>query len=603
MGAMTNIRRLISISLVFVSLSFGAVAQKSTERDRLRMAQTHERTGDLRNAARLYQELFASTPSSDPYFQGVVRTLGGLQQFEALMPLVESRARAFPDANTAILAGSLNARLGNIVKADTWWLEAISLSDDDETTHVLIGAEQTQLLLHAQALKSYKSARTINGAPLAYGDEISHLYTVTGDLNSAAREALAIYAVDGEIVRVQRRLSVLLSYENGQSVLISQLNALQGSGNEILRLRQWFCKQTKNWRGALEITEMLDELSQPRGQELLLFADGARMDNQFDIAIAAYGIIMKDVSDQRYRMTAAYGSARALEQKLRSSKSITVVEARVIIEKYDEIIKQYKQHPISAEALYQSAILEDDVIGNMDGSRQRLMQLQNQWRGTTSSIDGSLRLADMYLVMGNDKDAESILQLVVSGLPNVSADRRDRAKLRLADLQFWKGNLDSSKLLYEPLAEITGSVASNDALDHLLLINLAQEDSAAVVSIARAEGLMVRRSYREAAVLFSQASKSASQGELRDRAALNAAKAYLDLDDDTSAEPLLQSIVNGIPETIFGDRALSLKADIQVRRGDKKGALLTLDSLLVNYPRSILVPTIRDRIRVLRGDV
>ena len=114
---------------------------------------------------------------------------------------------------------------------------------------------------------------------------------------------------------------------------------------------------------------------------------------------------------------------------------------------------------------------------------------------------------------------------------------------------------------------------------------------------------MVRRSYREAAVLFSQASKSASQGELRDRAALNAAKAYLDLDDDTSAEPLLQSIVNGIPETIFGDRALSLKADIQVRRGDKKGALLTLDSLLVNYPRSILVPTIRDRIRVLRGDV
>ena len=169
--------------------------------------------------------------------------------------------------------------------------------------------------------------------------------------------------------------------------------------------------------------------------------------------------------------------------------------------------------------------------------------------------------------------------------------------------QFWKGNLDSSKLLYEPLAEITGSVASNDALDHLLLINLAQEDSAAVVSIARAEGLMVRRSYREAAVLFSQASKSASQGELRDRAALNAAKAYLDLDDDTSAEPLLQSIVNGIPETIFGDRALSLKADIQVRRGDKKGALLTLDSLLVNYPRSILVPTIRDRIRVLRGDV
>ncbi|MBC8124879.1 MAG: hypothetical protein H7X70_04020 [Candidatus Kapabacteria bacterium] len=599
---MTKNQMLISIVLVLVSLSYSVKAQQSTERDRLRMAQTHERGGDLRNAARLYQELFAATPSSDAYFQGVVRTLGGLQQFAALLPLVESRAQAYPDVNTAILAGTLNAKIGNTASAEKWWSEAIALSDDDETTNVLIGAEQTLLLMNAQALKSYKAARAINGAPLVYGDEISQLYAATGDLKGAAREALAIYASDGEIIRAQRRLSVLLSYENGQEILATQLNALSGDGQEILRLRQWFYKQTKNWRSALEVTEKLDEQSQPRGQELLLFADGARMDNQFDIAIAAYGMIMKEGPDQRYRMSAAYGSARALEQKLRASSSITAAEARAIIEKYDEIIKQYSQHPLAAEALYQSAILEDDVIGNMDESRQRLMRLQNQWRGTTASIDGALRLADIYFAMGKDKDAESILQSVVAGPTNVSADRRDRAKLRLADIHFWNGKLDSARTLYEPLAATTGSVASNDALDHLLLINLAQEDSVAVVSIAKAEGLMVRRLYREAAALFSQASKSASQGELRDRAAINAARAYIDLRDDAAAEPLLESIINGIPETIFGDRALSLKADIQIRRGDKKGALLTLDSLLVNYPRSILVPTIRDRIRVLRGD-
>lgn len=594
-----------TILVLGLMLVFGreASAQSSTDRDKLRMAQTYERSGDFRNAARLYQELHASSPSLDSYFQGVVRSLSGLQQYAALAPLVVEQMKIAPSVNTAILAGTLYGRLGDMTTAESWWKKAIDLSEDDETTHLLIGAEQSQLMLHALALRSYKAARSINGDALAYCDEIGQLSAVTGDLKTAAREAVAMYGLDGDLVRVQRRLSILLSYEGGPAAIATELDAMTSNSPDVLRLRQWYYRQTKSWKQALEVTAQLDALTKPRGQELLLFADGARMDDQYDVAINAYTIIMKDVSELRYRMSAAYGSARALEQKLRRTEKITPEEARNVVARYDDIISQYGQHPIAAEALYHSAILLDDVLGDMDGARERLMRLLNQWKGTTVSSDGALRLADIYLAMGRDGDAVSTLRGLANGPSVLVSDRADLARLRLADLFLWNGNLDSASAYYTPLAATTGSVASNDALDRLLLINLAQDDSSTVIAIAAAEGLLARRHYRDAALLFVQAATTAKDNDLRDRARLNGAVAFIELNDDVSAEPLLVEILKGIPETIYGDRSMSLYADIQVRRGDTPGALKTLNSLLVNYPRSILVPSVRDRIRVLRGDV
>ncbi|MBK7032211.1 MAG: tetratricopeptide repeat protein [Ignavibacteria bacterium] len=602
MDAVIRSPLIISILVLLFVLGLDAGAQSSADRDRLRMAQTYERSGDLRSAARLYQELHASSPTLDSYFQGVVRSLSGLQQYASLAPVVEEQMKIAPSVNTAILAGTLYARLGDMTAAENWWKKAIELSDDDETTHLMIGAEQSQLMLHAMALRSYKAARSINGDALAYCDEIGQLSAVTGDLKTAAREAVAMYGLDGDLVRVQRRLSILLSYDGGAEAISTELDLMTNNSTDVLRLRQWFYRQSKAWQKALDVTAQLDQMTKQRGQELLLFADGARMDDQYDVAIEAYSIIMKENSEQRYRMSAAYGSARALEQKLRRTDKITHQEAKIVVERYDDIISQYGQHPIAAEALYHSAILEDDVIGNMDGARERLMRLLNQWKGTTVSSDGALRLADIYLAMGRDADAISTLRGLASGPSVIVSDRADLARLRLADLFLWNGNLDSARSYYAPLAAITGSVASNDALDRLLLINLAQDDSATVIAIASAEGLLVRRHYRDAALQFVQAAASAKDNDLRDRARMNGAVAFIELHDDVSAEPLLVEILKGIPETIYGDRSLSLLADIQVRRGDTPSALKILNSLLVNYPRSILVPGVRDRIRVLRGD-
>lgn len=603
MEAVKKIQLIVSLLSALTLCVFVARAQHNAEEgQKLRMAQTYERASDYRNAARLYQDLYAGSPNSDTYFLGVVRSLSGLQQYEALVPMVEGRATSTQSPSLAVMAGTLNARTGKATEAGAWWKKAEAISNSDENILVLIGQDQIQLALYKDALETFLKARTANGDTLSYGDEIARLYSSTGDLTGAARESLNQYMSEGSISVVQKRLNVLLAYENGPDVIAKQLEGLSSSNVDILRLKQWFYRQIKDWQRALEITKSLEQISESQGQELLMFGDGARIEDQFDVAIAAYTLIMKNSSNQRFQISAAYGAVRALEEKLRRSLSMNVTEAKTLVERYDEIIGKYGKHPIAAEALYHSAILVDDVLKDANGAMDRLLQLQNQWRGTTVSADGSLRLADIYLSTGSDKEAQATLEIIANGPIVLVSDRKDLARLRLADLQFWSGNLDSARVLYQPLANSLGSVAANDALDRLLLLSLAQDDSLTVVNIAMTDGLYARRKYKQAADGYVHAARLAKDGHLRDQARMKAVISKVELNDDAGAEELINDILVGVPETIYGDRAFKALADIQLRRRDKVGAIQTLNLLLVNYPRSILVPTIRDQIRQLRGD-
>ena len=594
---------LVIVCVLLLCSSVFAVAQRNTEeREKLRLAQTYERAGDMRNAARLYQELYALSPSSEPLFLGVVRTLSGLQQYEALLPVVEQRVSATNAASTAVLAGTLSARIGKLNEANAWWKRGQELSNNDESIIVSIGQDQLQLTLSKEALESFLLARKINGDAQSYGDEISQLYASAGDYDGSVRETLALFLSTGDVSATQRRLSALLAYEKGPDAIAKQLENLSTSTTDALRLKQWFYRQTKDWQRAFDVSKMLDENSGSKGQELLMFADGARMEDQFDIAISAYSSVMKNSPDQRFQISAAYGSIRSLDQKLRRNKSMNATEARVLVSRYDEIISSYSKHPIAADALYHSAILEDDVIKDVEAARNRLMRLQNQWKGNVTEAKGSLRLADIYLGMGADAEAKVTLERIVNGASKFAKESQDLAQLRLADLFLWAGEYDSARVRYQPLASDLASIAANDALDRLLLLNLAQDDSLTVSKLAAAEGLHVRRRYKESADSFYDAVRSAKDAELRDRARMFAAHAKVELGDDLGAESLLLDLLQGVPETIYGDRAFQLLADIQVRRGDKPSAIRTLNALLVNYPRSIFAPDVRELIRRLRGD-
>ena len=594
-----------SLIAVMILWSFTVAAAPRTSPDdseKYRIAQAYERTGDLRNAARLYQELYASQSSNDTYFGGVVRSLTGLGQFAALIPIVEKHADRTGSPTHTLLAGTLHARLNELSKARTYWDRARSLANNDESLLVQLGRDQMELFLHAEALASFLAAREKNGEATAYSDEIFRLRSASGDLNGAVADVLTAYAGDADAITAERRLSTLLSFENGPTVIAEALSELPRDDVRNLRLTAWFYRETKRWGDAFEIIALLDTRSSTPGSELLSFADGARASDQYDVALQAYDEVARRAKGANLVMTAAFGSVRTLELRLRVSASVPKVEAREIIRRYDEIIDRYGSNPLVADALYFSALLHDDVLREMEPARERLTRLVNTWRSLSRSVDGALKLADIYLAMGQDERALELLGTVVNGPTGLVADRADMARLRRADILAWNGDLDSAKVLYQPLAEASGSIASNDALDRMMLLNLAIDDSATVRAIVRADGFITRRRHLDAIRELDSIIPKIKDNDLRDRSLLMCARSCLFIADSARAAALLDKIINGNPDSIYGDRALWLYADITVSQNDSQRAIQLLEALLRNYPRSIIVPEARERIRRLRGD-
>ena len=136
----------------------------------------------------------------------------------------------------------------------------------------------------------------------------------------------------------------------------------------------------------------------------------------------------------------------------------------------------------------------------------------------------------------------------------------------------------------------------------MLLIDLAQDDSASVLAFASAEGHFVRRYYTSAYPQFMGLGSTARDPELRERALMRAGEVALMMRDDSLALIPLRTIAERIPETIWGDRVLLRLSEIDERSGDVAAAMQALNALLVAYPRSIFAPVARDRIRKLRGD-
>jgi tetratricopeptide (TPR) repeat protein len=213
-----------------------------------------------------------------------------------------------------------------------------------------------------------------------------------------------------------------------------------------------------------------------------------------------------------------------------------------------------------------------------------------------------MRLADIYLAQGADSAARAQLLLVQDMRGGVASEKLDVARLKLADMELWSGNVDSASAQYSMIAADPSSIAANDAIDRLLLLQLQQDDSTGVSAIIKAEQYFQRRQFAKAIDVLATQLASTKDQDLKDRGTFLAARSCIVMGDTLKAEPFLLAILQRIPESIYGDKALWLLASVSEFKTDIKSAMQYLESLLMNYPRSILIPDTRERIRKLRGD-
>ena len=593
------LRTLIVVLLLCIGLP--SQAQDGT-RDKLRLAATYERTGDMRSAARIYLELLEARPTDNAAYEGVVRTLTALGQFSSLLPVVEDREQRQPSADVSMQLASVYWKLGKQQDAIAAWSRAVDRAGNDAEAWATVAESQAAVLANAIAIESFLRARDKQDDADAFAAQLSALYIALGNVEQGAQEVLKDLRSSNDLMRAQGRLSAIMSTPKGVAVVGALLDTETDEQGDLARLRQWYYREVKNWKAALAVTIDLDKRSKAQGQELLQFGDGARRDGAYDIAIEAYETVLAGNPNEQRRLTAIYSYARTLDQKLRAGSTFDKRDAQRIIDRYAGIVRDFPSHWYASNALYQMALLELDILGNTDKGRDLLQRLVNQYQGTQAAADGALRLARIYIGVEEFDIADQYLTGLARTTSSETQAQRDVALVIRGDLAAWRGKIDSAQTFYAKVAAVPGSTAANDALDRLLMLQLADQDSAAVATMRQADKLAATGKASAAAETYRTAATTARDGELRDRCNLSAAEQYMTIGQDTMAMTLLDAIIVDVPETIFGDRALFRKADLALRRKDVPMAVEALTVLLVQYPRSILLPDARERLRALRGD-
>ena len=590
----------LRIGVTGLLLVFSVVATHGQNADRIRMAKVYEQSGDLRSAARIYLELYEGGDRSSSMFDGVARTLVGLKQYASLLPIVEERFEASPSGGLASLAASLSARTGDPQAADEWWTKAIEVEGERESLYAMIGKDQKDLLMTTRAISSYENARRISGEPLTYARELAELYGAAGRPAEATREILLVYRLQNQLSVTYGQLSALMTSDEATQAIGRVLEEPHDSIPTILEIRSWFYRETGNWEQAFATVKELDEQTNQRGNSILRFGRNARTAGQYDIALRAYESLLD--GPKQIALAAAYGYARTLDDQMSQTDQIQAEQARQIIDRYRLIIDSYRDHPLSADAAYRAAVLYDQVLNDQDGARGLLTGLINRWKGTQAAADGALLLAELFVVAERPDAATDLFRsLATSQNPNTK-DQQDLAALWLADLELFDGQIQPARARYLGIVEDPRSIAANDAIERLSLLMMIQEDSIGVMEFVKGLYASRKRQYSEAARSFADAAAAAKSAEIRDRCHLEAAEMYVDLGRPLDADQHLEPIIARIPESIYGDRALVLAADLLVANGDTEGAIAALTTLLVQYPRSILAPDTRERIRQLRGD-
>lgn len=587
-------------------------AQPAGEDARFKLAQGYEASGDYRNAARVYRELYERDPGSNAYFEGLRRTYLALQQYADLLPLAEDRVKKLPrDAELRSLYASLLHRTGKRAEAMEEWQNALSVRPDDPQVYDMVARSQLDVRLYHNAIETYTRGRAAGSDPAAFADQLAQLYGATGQYENAAGEYLLLLD-SGEFNMnfVMAGLGLFTTNADGAEAAIKVVQRrLDARPDHLpyLQLLSWLYTERGDYDGAFETAKDIDRLRNGRGSDIYAFADRALREGRYESAIRALEYFRETYPKEN----PIYGNAvlaytRALEGKYREGAP-SPEKATELIGQYGTVVRENEGTVPAADALLQIARLQADDLDRVEDAIATIDEIRNDYPRFPSLPEALLLEGDLYLRLG---DLERAGKLYETGAGNVlpgSMDEeryRDESALRRAEVLFYTGRFQEAEDAFNQLTVNISSPVANDALAYLFLLqeNRGRNDSA-LQHFAAGSLLLLQHRWSEAAAEMDRAVASATTGSLSDEALFRKARAQDALAVHADAIATLLGIVREYPDGTVADRALFRAAELTEKRlGDIPAAIELYTRLLGEYPMSPRVNDARARIRELRGN-
>lgn len=568
------------------ALAQGINGQGGEELRLLNEAATREAVGDLTGAEQILRTILDDRPNSIAAVLAFEKVLRAQGRLEVLLPVVERMLEEDPSSaighQLRVRSLSELGRVSDLEAAMEAWIQA---TPKLETPYREAAAVWMARGEPAKALKLLERGRSRVGRRDALALEMGDAALALGDLTRAVREwDLAIGKDAGGFNLVRRRLTA--APDGGAKLIPALVDALAGSSSTPARRRAATGLAIEAGLGekAERIARDLVSALEPRERQGFLVevarrADGAKLPS---LAYWAYASLLEDGPAGRPQH-AIRGRLGDLALQLGDTAAARVHFQAVEAAFAEDSPERRQAMALRIELSARSGQL-DEVVGELAQFRRTYPDAPE-----LDALAGAV--ADRLVSQDDISGAESILA-------GVSGPRSSLVRSRIALL---RGDLPGARSQLRAAAPRLQGLEATEAIALSVLLGRLTAAGGGVVADAMAR--IAAGDVADGVAALAEGSAGLEAGEraaVLDFAAGVADRAGLSVE----AERIRRTIVSEMPDSQEAPRALlALGRALIDRPGGLEEARAFLERLVLDYPKSALVPQARRELDRLQGRV
>ncbi len=606
-------QRMVSIMMFVLMIAGQLAAQSSNNADdrqrqleRLRSqrqyqtVQTLLQMGRFQTAISLLKQLRAKDPTNVMYYQSLLEAYLATNQLDNALALIEEQRRLSPqNPRYDIDYGTILYKSGEQEKALALWQEILQKRGNDPYIYTLVANAMWENRRFDEAIEVYKQAYQRFPERTYLLQNIANLYRLRMEYFKALEYYLKFIQKEPDRYKgVARQILSFQLEEEQVGQLVDVLEKAARQYKHLPQIRLLIAQMYQKYGQYARAYAIYKELAKSKNGEryLLDFADAARADSVYALALEAYEQVIRNYPKSPRLIWAYRGAAEALYQM--AVKENNDEAARRALALIDEAHQRFKNRVDMGDLLLFKAQVYRDFYFDLDKAIETARYITANIRGNNLTTQRAwLLMAESYLMKGDTQNATRMLQQITSG------DLHGQALLLQARIRFWQHDWEGTRKKINEIirtAGVQGNI-TNDALSLLTLLNYRNSAPDALAQYADADFLEYQKKYSRALKKLEGLLVPQTPPDFRAQIALHAAQLAIRLGEPEQALQDYNAILKDEELRLYADEAMYRMARLLAFTLNKpQDAFQLLDKLLAEFPHSAFQDEARDLMQQLR---
>lgn len=605
MKPVTKIAFTIATFLLLECLTGGLFADQAIQQiqNMERRAHIYERANRYEQAAELYIEICHLDPQNRSAYEGAKRNLLLIKQYDQLESLIQFLQQRKPHLHYKVDLASLEFQRGSPDRARELWTTVLRDHQNRQEAYLLVGRAMAENHLFDEALDVYKKGRDALDNSNLYMFNMASIYKVQNNYEQLTVEYINHLKDNPQQINYLRSdLERSANLPNEQEAVIKVLEKKLDQKENRWVMHLWcadFYTMRREYKKAFSHLKEFEPLAlktenkkylnryEP-GYEMYVLGETVLKDHKPEMAIDIFQYIIDHVNSPlvtqaKIQLAQAYSRMGQYKQSV-------------------EMLKSYAKDKAGSE----QAVMAMMNLGNL--SLYELFDIEQAmeaFKFVVQYAEHSEHVNTARYKLGECAIAAADLKLAESYFKSVHSDRYEAINLKsiykLAELAFFNAQI---KKLENYIQEILAAELNrdqsliNDVLELKMLLQKSANDTLSLGVLGTASLLFQQRQYKACADTLEHFLRNVPGTPLRDDMLLLSAKSCIQLDRESRAIQHLVAVYEN-ERGLYQDRALLRIAEIYESMDDQKRAIEYYEKIMLEFPDSIYLDKVRNRLREL----